>query len=49
MSADVDEVNSWKERLDRWVIPEHKSTMGKLLMPRHGMAWHFIEFNKIKQ
>lgn len=30
MSADVDEVAYWKARLDRWDVPEHKSTMGKL-------------------
>lgn len=29
VSADVDEVNCWKARLDRWEVPEHKSTMGK--------------------
>lgn len=29
VSADVDEVNCWKARLDRWDVPEHKSTMGK--------------------
>lgn len=29
VSADVDEVNYWKSRLDRWDVPEHKSTMGK--------------------
>lgn len=28
VSADVDEVNYWKARLDRWDVPEHKSTMG---------------------
>lgn len=28
VSADVDEVNFWKARLDRWDVPEHKSTMG---------------------
>lgn len=29
VSADVDEVNYWKGRLDRWDVPEHKSTMGE--------------------
>lgn len=29
VSADVDEVNWLKSRLDRWDVPEHKSTMGK--------------------
>lgn len=29
VSADVDEVNMLKLRLDRWDVPEHKSTMGK--------------------
>lgn len=28
VSADVDEVAYWKARLDRWDVPEHKSTMG---------------------
>lgn len=28
VSADVDEVNFWKSRLDRWETPELKSTMG---------------------
>lgn len=28
VSADVDEVNYWKARLDRWDVPEHRSTMG---------------------
>lgn len=28
VSADVDEVNVLKSRLDRWDVPEHKSTMG---------------------
>ncbi|XP_031618570.1 uncharacterized protein LOC116337810 isoform X4 [Contarinia nasturtii] len=27
VSADVDEVAYWKARLDRWDVPEHKSTM----------------------
>lgn len=30
VSADVDEVAYWKARLDRWDVPEHKSTMGEL-------------------
>lgn len=29
VSADVDEVNSLKNRLDRWDVPEFKNTMGK--------------------
>lgn len=29
VSADVDEVNYLKSRLDRWDVPEHKNTMGK--------------------
>lgn len=29
VSADVDEVNWLKSRLDRWDVPEHKSTMGE--------------------
>lgn len=29
VSADVDEVNMLKSRLDRWDVPEHKSTMGE--------------------
>lgn len=29
VSADVDEVGYWKARLDRWDVPEHKSTMGE--------------------
>lgn len=32
VSADVDEVNYWKARLDRWDVPEHKSTMGEFLL-----------------
>lgn len=32
VSADVDEVNSLKARLDRWDVPEHKNTMGKILI-----------------
>lgn len=32
VSADVDEVSHWKSRLDRWDVPEHKSTMGMLQM-----------------
>lgn len=27
--ADIDEVTYLKSRLDRWEVPEHKSTMGK--------------------
>lgn len=30
VSADVDEVNAWKQCLDDWNVPIHKSTMGKL-------------------
>lgn len=26
--ADIDEVTYLKSRLDRWEVPEHKSTMG---------------------
>lgn len=29
ISADVDEVCSLKNRLDRWDVPEYKNTMGK--------------------
>lgn len=31
VSADVDEVNYFKTRLDRWEVPEHKVTMGEWL------------------
>lgn len=29
VSADVDEVNCLKNRLDRWDVPDYKNTMGK--------------------
>lgn len=46
VSADVDEVAYWKARLDRWDVPEHKSTMGKLnACPTNTTCYfHFIDF-----
>lgn len=47
MSADVDEVNYWKSRLDRWDVPEHKSTMGKCRQTTFGFSLHFNSLNEI--
>jgi len=32
VSADVDEVNCMKNRLDRWDVPDYKNTLGKRLI-----------------
>lgn len=44
VSADVDEVNWLKSRLDRWDVPEHKSTMGKSYRGDYTLPIVFLSF-----
>lgn len=48
VSADVDEVNCLKSRLDRWDVPDYKNSMGKSYLNFiHGVAFSVVNAEEV--